>query len=326
MVPSVNLDTLAATWRMGITPPAGDLPLAATLHSDGARFHRHYDLFTQAVEIAYDTPWATLKELLEATKGSIYQFSVVGTHKGKAVIQELRRMPGMKKPPQDLKKNYPITYLVGDWTGRLFLPRAARPTQSRDPDVGFLVHRCHAEIERLLQAGADAKRREQEEAAAEVSRGAHNVSMESEDGFHTPHTAPTFASDDITMGHSSDVLEYSPKPIRPPKSPRGAKFDAGWGKEDEQGRPTPMSTPVSARDQPVVALTVLSPGTVAHHAAGQPTSRYQEAPAAHTPSDGNSDISDSEITDASLVAAAAAASYLCASEGDDAAGDYLPTD
>ena len=202
--------------KFGVIPCKAGLPLAAKVQGKAVVLVRSSETITQYAEVAYDTPWGLLRNLLEVTGGSLIQIDTKGIRRGLMVPLEKVVMSGYKMHHNmDLRGTYAITYLVGEWRGKIELPKEAQPEPILSRDYGFMKN-AKDTMEAMCFRGATAppKRSSSEsvERSAEQVRSSENTSDDIE-MLGSPRDAPDMSSQGTyaqvaSMYHS--VEEYEP--------------------------------------------------------------------------------------------------------------------
>ena len=125
--------------KFGVIPCKAGLSLAAKVQGKAVVLVRSNEVITQYAEVAYDTPWGLLRNLLEATGGSLVQIDTMRIKRGMMLSPEKVVMSGYKiHHNMDLRGTYAITYLVGEWRGKIELPKEAQPEPILSRDYGFM--------------------------------------------------------------------------------------------------------------------------------------------------------------------------------------------
>jgi len=164
---------------------------------------------TQCVEIAWDTPYNILHDLLKHTGGYVAQRATLRTNltvPGDFLLSNEMQLPGIQEsqltrlgkqqPPPRLPRpaQAPITFIIGSWEGKLELPEEARPA-----GIPVETEEIHREIRAEMQQGVrDAKasqiKRELKLRAAAEKRAKEKQIQCKKEKVHTPRASTSGSS------------------------------------------------------------------------------------------------------------------------------------
>ena len=167
------------TDNFGVTPldradPRKPVAVWVQDHVEFLQVRKDYERY---VEISYETPFATLQALLKATGGCVMQIALIATKKTNVIEAYLlpeMRMPGCAVKTLTAKRRkaaarafgveniakakWPITFIIGVWTGELILPECARPPPISVEDE-HIYRKLRKQMSREAQATAGRRER-----------------------------------------------------------------------------------------------------------------------------------------------------------------------